>query len=291
MAEYLGFEPSNEENYYFISYNRGDIDRIIPVLDELRKKGMQMWYDYGIPYDSKWEAVIAEKIDKSKSLFLFLSLDVLKKEDSFVIKEYRLAKSYEKNVYIICLDKIVIKDAPYGKGLWLEEILQRQCIMHQTPEQTAAELMRAVGMSGVDEQPHEAEMNLNGNDNTQKKVPHRNYDDRLIEWMEKAYECTKVCRETLKQGRNSEFVKAATDLHECIQEMYYWGERNGRKYPEMCAAIQHIIDSFNGFLQSYNEYAGSTDRTTKEAQMSVRKAEQLFNEIVQTLVNTLNDIA
>ena len=55
--KYLGFEPSNEKPYYFVSYNSEDDFRIIPIVTALAEMGISLWYDYGIQYDEKWEGI------------------------------------------------------------------------------------------------------------------------------------------------------------------------------------------------------------------------------------------
>ena len=69
MSEYLGFDPTKEANYYFVSYNSGDSERLTGLLTKLNDSGIPLWYDYGLNYgDEEWRIQIGEKIDASQGL-------------------------------------------------------------------------------------------------------------------------------------------------------------------------------------------------------------------------------
>lgn len=107
MARYLGFDASkNEQDYYFISYNSEDSDRVGALASEMHDVGIDIWYDYGIEYGSKWEEIIGEKIANSRAVIFFFTKGMLAKEDSYAIKEYRIASKQGKNVYIYILDPL-----------------------------------------------------------------------------------------------------------------------------------------------------------------------------------------
>lgn len=120
--KYLGFEPDAAAPYYFISYNSEDAERVRPVAEELKKKGIPLWYDYGIPYDSKWNSVITEKIHECEAVILFYTNGIIQKDDPYVIKEYRMARLYHKPIFVILLDQIDAASAPYDKVDWLIEL-------------------------------------------------------------------------------------------------------------------------------------------------------------------------
>lgn len=62
MASYLGFKPSDNPKYYFLSYNKEDADRVGEIAGLMSRAGIELWYDKGIEYGEKWERIIAEKI-------------------------------------------------------------------------------------------------------------------------------------------------------------------------------------------------------------------------------------
>jgi hypothetical protein len=61
MSNYLGFEPCNKPNYYFVSYNSEDAERVGLIAQRLSHSNVPLWYDYGINYGEGWEAKISEK--------------------------------------------------------------------------------------------------------------------------------------------------------------------------------------------------------------------------------------
>ena len=130
MSRYLGFEPtSNNTSYFFVSYDSGDTDRISPIVTRLHKNGLDMWYDHGIEYGENWSGQLAERIGKSSAVLMFLSKGTFRKEESFVYKEYIMAKEfYQKKIYIVLLDNISNNDLPAHWLPWWIEIKQRQCI-------------------------------------------------------------------------------------------------------------------------------------------------------------------
>ena len=60
MASYLGFRPSDQPGYYFLSYNTEDADRVGEIALQIKQTGIDLWYDKGIEYGEKWERTIAE---------------------------------------------------------------------------------------------------------------------------------------------------------------------------------------------------------------------------------------
>ena len=61
------FYPQN--NYIFVSYAHKDADKVLPLIDELRKNGFSVWYDQGIEAGTEWPEYIAESI-KNCGVFL-----------------------------------------------------------------------------------------------------------------------------------------------------------------------------------------------------------------------------
>ena len=73
MSNYLGFEPTDGPEFYFVSYNNEDADRVGPVAGMMAHSGIPLWYDYGIEYGEKWSAIINSKIAGSKAVILFFT--------------------------------------------------------------------------------------------------------------------------------------------------------------------------------------------------------------------------
>ena len=80
MSCYLGFAPSDRPNYYFVSYNSEDVDRITPIAKSLFHAGVPLWYDFGLEYGEKWESQISEKIMNLQAILLFFTKGILTKQ-------------------------------------------------------------------------------------------------------------------------------------------------------------------------------------------------------------------
>ena len=130
MATHFGFEPSTDRGYYFISYNTEDADRVSAICNYLYKAGVKIWYDAGIPHDSNWHGILAEKIDKSEEVIFFITKGIfrkakerqLKQSEVYPYLEYDMAKFYEKKTLIVVLDEIGRNDLPYELMHWWQEI-------------------------------------------------------------------------------------------------------------------------------------------------------------------------
>ena len=145
--KYLGFEPSNEKPYYFVSYNSEDDYRIIPIVTALAELGISLWYDYGIQYDEKWEGIIAERVFNSESVLLFYTKGIIEKDHSYVLREYKIARLYRKKIYVVLLDQIDAAAAPFTKVSWLVELNEYQSISGSphNSEIICREILRAIG--------------------------------------------------------------------------------------------------------------------------------------------------
>ena len=148
MSAYLGFTPSTGSDYYFISYNTEDADRISPIVKQMHDAGVELWYDYGIEYGDLWERVISAKLKDAQAIFLFMTKGILQKGESYVQKEYRLAtKFFKKKVYVIVLDRIDIEDVPYEKAPWWDDILQNQCVRGEDIDSLIREVVPGAGLA------------------------------------------------------------------------------------------------------------------------------------------------
>ena len=147
MSTYLGFEPTGEKDFNFVSYNTEDCERVGNVARILSEM-VPIWYDYGIEYGDKWEETISEKITDSKNIILFFTKGILAKSDSFAQKEFRMAKRMGKRILIVFLDSITNADVPKKKLVFWDDIIQIQNIdiSHMKDVNEACrEIIRALG--------------------------------------------------------------------------------------------------------------------------------------------------
>ena len=141
MAGYLGIEASDEKPYIFISYNTEDQERLCNIMQMLQKHPINIWYDNGIKRisDDGWKKQIALHIRDAEIVFFLISRGIFMKENSFVRKEYNLAKTHRKKICIVLLDKIDARSIPADYDFWWEEVVRKQCIeaVKMTYEQIA----------------------------------------------------------------------------------------------------------------------------------------------------------
>lgn len=102
----LGFEATTASDFCFISYNSEDAGRASPYVRQLYDEGIPLWYDKGLEYGKRWEEEIGIRIANSKAVILFFTLGILGKEDSYVQREFRMAKNHAKKIYIVMVDKL-----------------------------------------------------------------------------------------------------------------------------------------------------------------------------------------
>ena len=128
MSEYLGFEPSRNKIFYFVSYNSEDKEKIAKIAKTMMHNGINLWYDYGIDYGEKWEEIITKKIKESQGVLLFFTKGILNKQESYVQKEYRIAEFLGRKIYVAMVDQIKKEEVPDKKVSWWVDIMEKQTV-------------------------------------------------------------------------------------------------------------------------------------------------------------------
>ena len=129
MSNFLGFKPSQKPNYFFVSYNNEDAERVGMLAQRLSHSDVSLWYDYGIEYGEDWERKISEKMINSQAVILFFTKGILMKDSSYVRKEYKMATEFfDKKVYVVMMDSVDNKAVPPDKVPWLIDIQEKQCV-------------------------------------------------------------------------------------------------------------------------------------------------------------------
>ena len=134
MARYFGFEPDiKDSDFYFISYNSEDAERIAPIARILHDKGLPLWYDKGILHDTFWAEEISKRIATCNEVILFVTQGIFDKghirkfSDIYTYKEYDMARNtYGKKMLIVHLD--YISNPPYSLAPWLSDLRSIQGI-------------------------------------------------------------------------------------------------------------------------------------------------------------------
>lgn len=130
MSTDFGFRATTSPGYYFVSYNTEDYDRVAEICRLLNEEGLPIWYDEGIPHDSFWQSVIAERIDNCKEMIIFITRGIFEKGFSresmevYTYREYDLAsRIYKKKILFVFLDEIIPdRDVPHSLMMWWQEI-------------------------------------------------------------------------------------------------------------------------------------------------------------------------
>jgi Periplasmic protein TonB, links inner and outer membranes len=104
LATNFGFMPVLTGKRYFISYKSEDSERIGEITRRLNEMGVPMWYDYGIEKGERWSREINANIKECEAVILFATKKLFSDEDTYVRKEFRLAKMHHKKIYVIWLD-------------------------------------------------------------------------------------------------------------------------------------------------------------------------------------------
>ena len=152
MARDLGVKITEKDNFYFISYNSEDQERVSKYVKELDLLGFPMWYDKGLHVGNKWKKEIAERISKCDAVVMFITNGIFKKSESFVYKEYEFAGFYEKKVYIIYLDKIDRNIIPYDLVDWWIDLQNLHGIVaydYPTEKDCAKKIVESVGFTST----------------------------------------------------------------------------------------------------------------------------------------------
>ena len=106
MATNFGFMPVLTGKRYFISYKSDDTKRVGEITRRLNERGVPMWYDYGIEKGEKWNQQINRAIKESEAFILFATKALFSAEDTWVRKEFNIAKMYRKKKYVVWLDSV-----------------------------------------------------------------------------------------------------------------------------------------------------------------------------------------
>ena len=110
MAEFWGFDQVDVKGLIFTSYNSLDWKRVEPIVLELRKLGVPMWYDYGLKAGTDaWGTQITRHIKKASAVILFVTRGIFERDNSYVIEEFREAEMFDIPIVPVFLDNITEK--------------------------------------------------------------------------------------------------------------------------------------------------------------------------------------
>lgn len=122
MAREFGFEPVTSPPYYFISYNSQDAGRVSAICQELYNRGVPMWYDKGLLVGEKWEKQITLQIKNCHEVILFVTKNLMARDNPYVYTEFTIAQKFKKKIRIVLLDNIRFEDVSDDLKAWFVTI-------------------------------------------------------------------------------------------------------------------------------------------------------------------------
>lgn len=155
MSAYLGIEPTKRPDYYFVSYNNEDAERLSPLMKQLVHYNVPLWYDYGLEYGEQWQTEIANRIQGCQAMLLFVTKGIFEKTKPYVTVEYEIATQYrDKKVYVILVDDIQKNEIPNSLLSWWIDISHKQTLplyRYNTPEERMEQFKRMLKIHSFEE--------------------------------------------------------------------------------------------------------------------------------------------
>lgn len=94
----------NNDNYVFISYAHKDSEKVIPIINSLKERGFNVWYDSGIEAGTEWPEYIAEKLMGSEVVIAFISENSVNSPNCR--REINFAIEINKELLVIYLEDL-----------------------------------------------------------------------------------------------------------------------------------------------------------------------------------------
>ncbi|MEE0928467.1 MAG: TIR domain-containing protein [Acutalibacteraceae bacterium] len=90
--------------YVFISYAHVDSAMVMPVIEAMKNRGINIWYDGGIAAGSEWPEYIADKVINCSKFVLFVSNAYLNSQNCK--REINFAISRKKEILSVYLEQV-----------------------------------------------------------------------------------------------------------------------------------------------------------------------------------------
>ena len=128
----------------FISYSREDQEHVFPVVDKLRKQGLDIWIDQeGIHGAKLWSQEIVNAIENSKVFILFASTKAFVSKN--VTKELALASESDKHILPVFIEDADVPAAMKYQLAGIQHLVHEQ---GQTDE-TVGNILNTLGNLGI----------------------------------------------------------------------------------------------------------------------------------------------
>lgn len=144
----------------FISYAHKDKKDVIPVIEDLRSCGYDVWYDGGIEAGEDWAGKIGATLESASLMLLFLTCHSIRSAN--VMREITFAQDHNIPIVTVQIGKVKISEELHRR-LMANQMLD--LYSYKTYSDLVAALRPALKRAGI----------VHGETNTikNKKIPHR----------------------------------------------------------------------------------------------------------------------
>lgn len=112
VKPYLG-----DQDYIFVSYAHRDKEQVMPILEQLQKRGYRLWYDEGIDPGTEWDDYIATRIKRCGMMLALMSRNYLLSDNCK--DELNFARDLDKKRLLIYLENV---ELPLGMAMRLNRL-------------------------------------------------------------------------------------------------------------------------------------------------------------------------
>lgn len=134
----MDMTKTDNMSYIFVSYAHKDSAKVMPLIRELKDRGVRVWYDEGIEAGTEWPAYIEERLESCSGVLVFLSDNSI--ESVNCRNEINVAAELKKEMLVAQLDD----EVTYKYGMRLQ-LSSRQKIFwsrHASPQSLVDELLK-----------------------------------------------------------------------------------------------------------------------------------------------------
>lgn len=112
--------------FIFVSYAHADSARVLPIIEYMKKCGINLWYDNGIEAGSEWPEFIAEKVVNCAKFLSFISSSYLNSQNCKRELNYAVSKRKE-------LLSVFIEDVKLTPGVEMQLGTYQSIFMNRFP--------------------------------------------------------------------------------------------------------------------------------------------------------------
>lgn len=147
MKRYFGFDPyEGDGKYGFVSYKSEEYINIGKYAKALNQKGINLWYDYGIPAGKDWDKIISEHIVGASFIVLFVTEKVFK--SSVIMREIQTAEEWDIPVVPVFIENIDKSHIASDQATFFTQLKHKQGVdnaSQMSEEEVADSLYELVG--------------------------------------------------------------------------------------------------------------------------------------------------